>query len=336
MQKVLIHAASGVLAFGLIACDDEHDHHHDHTIDGTGSLTVLVDTETQVTEGIMPGDAPSNIKDGWAVQFGTYVVAVGEIDLDFHGTEEIASSVYAIDLVDLPSEGLALWSFADIGATRWDLRYHTKGAADGATRDESVDQAHFDAMVANDWTYYIEGEMTKADGQSCPPAGKATPGDAMPNGNESGGNPCYDAPSVRFELGAAAETVFGPCEIDGVPGVAVPKDGEQTAAVSIHGDHLFFNGFPEGDEGGVSRLAQWLADCDLNLDGVVTNEELQAISPSDLPEIDDRYQLGGSPITPVDNMYTYLRAQLKTQGHFQGEGGCAIDGTEVDHSGHNH
>ena len=102
-------------------------------------------------------------------------------------------------------------------------------------------------------------------------------------------------------------------------------------AATIHGDHLFFNGFPEGDEGGVMRLAQWLADCDLNLDGVVTEAELASIAPSDLPEIDTRFQLGGSPITPLANMLEYVRAQLKTQGHFQGEGECPVDGVEHDH-----
>lgn len=101
--------------------------------------------------------------------------------------------------------------------------------------------------------------------------------------------------------------------------------------MTIHGDHLFFNGFPEGDEGGVMRLAQWLADCDLNLDGTVTQAELEAIDPAQLPELDDRYQLGGSPITPIDDMYVYVTAQLKTQGHFQGEGECPVDGLAHEH-----
>ena len=64
--------------------------------------------------------------------------------------------------------------------------------------------------------------------------------------------------------------------LGGVPGVSVTADSTQTSALTLHGDHLFFNGFPEGDEGGVMRLAQWIADCDLNLDGTVTNDELQA------------------------------------------------------------
>ena len=116
-----------------------------------------------------------------------------------------------------------------------------------------------------------------------------------------------------------------------MPGFAISAGRTQTVAATIHGDHLFFNGFPEGDEGGVTRLAQWLADCDLNLDGTVTQDELEAIAPSQLPEIDDRYQLGGSPVTPLDDMHDYVISQLKTQGHFQGEGECPLDGMEHDH-----
>jgi hypothetical protein len=198
-----------------------------------------------------------------------------------------------------------------------------------------VEEVDYDEMVANDWTYLIDGVLTKADGQSCPPADLASPGDKTSNGNTSGSNACYDAPSVRFVFGVTAETRFGPCELDGVPGVAITADGTQTVATTLHGDHLFFNGFPEGDEGGVMRLAQWLADCDLNLDGTVTKDELEAIAPSQLTELDSRYQLGGSPITPLEDMYDYLAAQMKTQGHYQGEGECPADGVEHDH-GHDH
>jgi hypothetical protein len=90
---------------------------------------------------------------------------------------------------------------------------------------------------------------------------------------------------------------------------------------------LFFNGFPEAEESSVLRLAQWLADCDLDLDGRVTVDELGRIHPDELWELDpERYQLGGSPLTPLDTMLDYVTAQLKTQGHFQGEGECGIDG----------
>lgn len=76
---------------------------------------------------------------------------------------------------------------------------------------------------------------------------------------------------------------------------------------------------------------------DLNLNGLVTCEELQRIAPSMLPEINELYQLGGSPNTPLTNMYQFVMAQFKTQGHFQGEGECPEDGVAHDHGhGHHH
>ena len=310
------------LGLGLTACGDD-----DET--GSGSLTVLLESEDVIIEGLEPGTDGENIQDGWAVSFDRYIAVIGDVDVTFSTDDTIqaeAGDVFAVDLTQIPATGLPLWSFDSLREGRWEFGYATPGAADGSMRDNTVQQTDYDEMVANDWTYLVDGVMMQTGGESCPPAALAMPGSATPNGNTSGGNDCYDAAMVRFTFGAAAETTFGPCEIDEVPGFAVSAGGETTVAATIHGDHLFFNGFPEGDEGGVTRLAQWLADSDLNLDGTVTQAELEAIAPAQLPEIDDRFQLGGSPITPISNMYDYVTSQFKTQGHFQGEGECPVDG----------
>ncbi len=62
-----------------------------------------------------------------------------------------------------------------------------------------------------------------------------------------------------------------------------------------------------------------------------TVEELKQLAHADLAETDSRYQLGGSPLEQLDNMSRYRAAQLKTQGHFQSEGECSIDGGEHSH-----
>jgi len=325
--------AASLLSFALFTTgcgsDDE----------GTGSATVLLEAEDTITGGLESGDGVENIQDGWAVTFDKYIAAVGDIDIHLATDESVeaeAEEVFVVDLAQIEEAGLPLWTFEDIEAGRWEFNYSTTGAGHGGTRHDSVSEDDFDEMVEHDWTYLIDGMLMKTDGQSCPPAALVVPGDKTPNGNMSGDNECYDAPAIQFLIGAAAETSFGPCEIDEVPGFSVSENGSQTVAASIHGDHLFFNGFPEGDEGGVMRLAQWLADCDLDLDGTVTNEELEAITPAQLPEIDVRYQLGGSPIEDLDSMYTYVRAQLKTQGHYQGEGECPVDGVAHEHGDHDH
>jgi hypothetical protein len=322
---------TGLVSFALATCtfgcaDDSST----ATVTGNSALSVLLEPEGTITDGIEAGDEVDKIRDGWTVEFSRYIVAVGDVDLalstDQTATAE-AADVFVIDIKKLPAAGEPLWSFDGLAEGNWDFNYSTPGAGDGSTKHESVSQEDYDTMVANDWTYLINGSITADAGQSCPPASLATPGDKTSNGNTGkGGEPCYDAPTVSFEFGVNAETVFGPCEIDGVAGAALTNGQTKTVAATIHGDHIFFNGFPEGDEGGVLRLAQWIADCDLNLDGTVTNEELTQITPSDLSELDDRYQLGGSPITPLTNMYEFVQGQLKTQGHYQGEGECPFGG----------
>lgn len=324
----LASSTAFILSLSAVGCGDGEDG------EGSGSVTVLVEAEDTIANGIESGDGGEDINDGWAVTFDRYIATVGDIDIQFARDQSIkaeAAEVFVVDLTQVPAAGLPLWTIDGLAAGRWEFSYATPGAGDGSTRHESVNEDDYDEMVENDWTYLIDGVLMKTDGQSCPPAALVAPGNKTPNGNTSENNDCYDAPTVRFLIGAAAETGFGPCEIDEVPGFSVSSNGSQTVAATIHGDHLFFNGFPEGDEGGVTRLAQWLADCDLDLNGTVTREELEAISPSQLPEIDARYQLGGSPIEELDSMYTYVRSQLKTQGHYQGEGECPIDGIAHEH-----
>lgn len=298
-----------------------------------GDLMVVLEPEDAIVAGLdSTGD--EGILDGWSVDFSRYIVAIGRVDIHLSTNEAVeaeADEVYVVDLTQVPAAGETLWSLDGLEAGRWELHYATPGAADGSTRHGSVSEADYAQMVAEDWTYLIEATMTHESGQSCPPAALATPGDATPNGNTNArGDACYDAPTLSFTWGVSAETVFGPCEIDETPGFAIPEGGSQTVALSIHGDHLFFNGFPEGREGGADRYAQWIADSDLDLDGTVTREELERIAPSDLAEIDARYALGGAPLELME-MWDFVIGQLKTQGHFQGEGECPFDGMAHEH-----
>jgi hypothetical protein len=300
-----------------------------------GNARVLLEAESVIVDGLDPGEGLENVRDGWSVRFDEYLVAIGDLDLHFASDEHVeaeAPEVFAVDLTEVPADGLALWNLDGLQEGRWELSYAVVGPSDDAAPHDSVSAADFDTMVDSDLTYLVRGELAKSDGQSCPPASLATPpSGAISAGENAGGDPCYPNPALRFELSADDHTSYGPCEVDGVPGFAVAAGRTQTVALTLHGDHLFFNGFPEGGESGVMRLAQWLADCDLDLDGLVTDAELDAISPAALPELDGRFQLGGAPLQPLDTMHTYVRAQLKTQGHFQGEGECQVDGTADTH-----
>jgi len=299
-----------------------------------GELTVLLEPEDALIDGLEAGEGPEHIQDGWSVTFDRYLIAIGGVDVHLSTDEAVEAEgedIWVADLSALPATGIPLWTVDGLTAGRWEFFYATPGAADGSAPHSSVSTDDHDAMIAGDWTYLIDATMTHPTGQSCPPAGLAAPGDREPNGNTNArGEACYDNPTISFEWGVTAETTFGPCEVDEVPGFAMPEGGSQTVAATIHGDHLFFNGFPEGEEGGARRYAQWIADSDLDLDGTVTQAELEALMPSDLAEIDERYALGGAPVE-LTSMWAYLSGQLKTQGHFQGEGECPFDGVAHDH-----
>lgn len=314
------------LCLASVACSDETA--------GTGSLSVLLEAEDVIVRGLQAGERNQDIRDGWSVHFEKYLIAIGGIHVH-HSRESIdaqAAHVFVADLTRIPESGLELWRFDGLRAGRWEFGYITPGASDADSRHSSVTAADYREMRERDWTYWIQGHLTRTDGRSCPPSARAEPASgALPNGSNSAGDACYAATTIQFDLGVRARTHYGLCELDGLPGVSIPVGGSQTVSTTIHGDHLFFNGFPAGGEGGVRRLAQWLADSDLNLDGTVTTEELAALAPAELAEIDERFQMAGSPLTPLDTLRTYVRAQLKTQGHFQGEGECAIDGVAHDH-----
>lgn len=284
----------------------------------TGDVIVLLDAEDSITEGLDPGDELEDVADGWTVRFSKYVVAIGDVRLERSaaGTEAHDHDVTVVDLAAVPAGGLELTRFEALEVGNWDrFEYATPHPEADATRHPSVSQADFDAMVAGHWTYLVEGTLERAGGESCPPDGA-----------------CRPASRLTFRIGADVETLYGPCEAeDGLPGVTVTEGGA-TVAITIHGDHLFFDAFPSGAEV-IERRAQWLANADLDGDDAITSEELMAIDaaaifPSDL------YNLAGAAI-PIETAWDFVRAQLTTQGHFQGEGECPweLDGVS---GGHDH
>lgn len=303
----------------LAACSGESS-------ENEGSVHVLLEAESTIIEGLAAGTEIEDIRDGWSVHYDRYLMSIGDVDLSLArdtATRARDRARYVVDLTKLGQDGTTLWTLDGLAAGRWNFSYRIGSDSKHVERHASVSAADFSAFLASKLTYSIAGVISKEHGLSCPPRGNAKPGERMANGSNASGDPCYDNPEVRFELPAVAEMGFGPCEIDGTPGVSVPAGGSGTVAATIHGDHLFFNGFPAGDEGGIVRLAQWLADCDLDLNAEVTASELQAVALADLPEIDDRYQLGSAPIR-LATVWDLVIGQLTTQGHMDGEGECEL------------
>jgi hypothetical protein len=289
----------------------------------TGIVQIDLGAEDTITEGLSAGTGDEDVVDGWSVDFDAYIIVVGGVRLAGGADDaEHSERRLVIDLTQLPPSGMALARFERVQAGLWpEVSFETPAASEDVERDESVTQAQFDRMVAEQCTYLVSGTLTNPGGQRC------IRGDS---------SSCEPATSIGFDLCVPAATVYGPCESDtGIEGLAVVAGATTSANFTIHGDHLFFNGFPSGAEGSVARRAQWLANADLDANGMVTRAELEAIGPSDLgamfpSTVSDGFpgfSLGNSPIT-IDTAWDYVVAQLKTQGHFQGEGECGIDSAE--------
>jgi hypothetical protein len=123
--------------------------------------------------------------------------------------------------------------------------------------------------------------------------------------------------------------VFRDCERDGEPGVSVTAQGTATASITLHGDHMFFNAFPTSSEANIERLAGYIVQADRDGDGHVDEAELEQLDATIAFTRARGYSLDGAPIL-IDDALDFVRAQLATQGHYQGEGECifALEGAD--------
>lgn len=299
-----------VLAFGAAcssACNDDVT-----DASGSGDLSVSVQAEETITDGLDPGTGDENVVDGWSVRFEKYVVALGDVRLgdDASDIRERSSTRRTLDLTSLAPSGSPFTEFEDIGAKRYAFFGYSLLAAGDTERDPSVGEDDFAEMAASEASYLIEGSLEKSDGQSCPPGGE-----------------CRPATKIDFRLLVPAHVDFGPCELEDVPqpGVSVTANGTSQVGITLHGDHMFFDAFPTGDEV-VRRRAQWLADADVDQDGFVDFAELDGIRGAAMIQLfpSAEYSLGTWTNTsfPLESAADFLQAQLSTQGHYQGEGEC--------------
>ena len=286
----------------------------------TGTVEVRLEAEDTLVGGLAAGTGDEAIVDGWNVTFDQYVLAIGDVRLEGGpGTGPWREpEIVAVDLTEASATDRPLARFEGVRAGAWPTFGYGLGVVTASTtRDPSVPQADFDRMVAEGCTYLIRGTLAPATG-----AGRrCVRGDATQ---------CTDVTEIAFDLCVPAAVTFGPCQTDtGTAGLTVTAGLTTSATATLHGDHLFFNGFPEGAEGVVARRAQWLANADVDADGLVTRTDLEAIGASDLGALLPStfadgmpgFSLGGAP-RPLNTAWDYVGAQLVTQGHFGGEGEC--------------
>ena len=266
---------------------------------GDGNLSVLIQAEESIPDGLEAGDGEENIRDGFDISYSRYIVTLGNVAMSQLDGGDFQSSavVVVVDLTSLPSTLPELTAFDGIPTGQYSsFGFETPPADTEVVNLNSVDEAAIDAMIANGWSYIIEGTITQVS----------------------------DGASKSFLISADVPSVYRDCAVEGLaPGVNVSSNS--SVDITLHGDHLFFNGFPE-EEGNVVRLAQWLWDIeDVDSDDVLTQADFEAATdiatlyPSPPAGV---YELTGGPITPITSAWDFIRAQLGTQGHIFGEGEC--------------
>lgn len=119
------------------------------------------------------------------------------------------------------------------------------------------------------------------------------------------------ASDVHFRWTFDAATTYA-CE---PPDLTIPAGGTDTTQITIHGDHLFYDGLENAD---AVVLGQPVVDADSDGDGEVTLAELNAVS---IPALG--YDVG--EYSDVLTLRQFVSHLTRTIGHIDGEGECRVD-----------
>jgi hypothetical protein len=261
---------------------------------GEGNLSVVLEAEETIVAGIDSGTGEENILDGFDITFSKYIVSIGNVAMSQLSGANPQSSPDVV-IAEFTSLGSfpELTSFNGIPTGQYTkFGFETPAPEADVVNLNQVDEADFDAMIANGWSYIIEGTITDVETEE----------------------------SKAFLIEADVPTVYSDCAVDDMePGVNVTSNS--SVDVTLHGDHIVFNGFPE-EEAQVMRLAQWLWDIEDDGDGVLTQADFEAATNVEELFPAPTYTLTGGPIEPIENAWDFIRAQLGTQGHIRGEGEC--------------
>ena len=281
----------GLSSLLFVGCGDDG-------VSGNGDLSVLLAAEPSISEGLSVGAGAEGSED-YAVTFEKYLVAIGRVQVArANGARKVSDdAVYVADMRAVGEDGLTIAEFDDLPAGQWpEFGFATVVPGADAVALAGTSEADRAFMVERGISYWIEGTVHRPSAAGGP---------------------------VRFVLQVPVNSQYYDCALDAQPGVTV-IDGPSSATVTLHGDHIFFNAFPSAAEGVVRRRAGWIVEADRDGDGLVTGEDLAQIDASELFKSTDGYSLN-VPIEgfPINTALDFVRAQLATQGHLNGEGACS-------------
>jgi len=304
MKKIHILFLSILATLWLAAACDETS--------GKGDIQIYVQPEWTLLNGISPGDDEENIRDGWAVSYSDFVLSIGEITVGKSGQPPKygMATHYLVDLKNTPQAGQLVAEFTGVPSGHWDrVGYALPAASSSSEALGAVPLNHQALMKDEGLAVYTRMTFTKTTGQRCPYlVGTADPADPA--------RPCAAATELTADWSLPFPSRADGCQTELETGLTVPDGGTAAVKLTIHSDHFFFTAFRHT---GVTRLVQHLIDADLDADGEITLEELDAVPVTvlsttifDLSTIPDQ----------LNTLLDYVRWATITLPHYQGDGGC--------------
>jgi len=252
---------------------------------GEGSLALTTWGEEFIEEGI----PATTFEDGWSITFSKFLVVVTEARVaDDDGAVALETDGAVVN--DLVQPGPFTMVTAPAVAAR---RYNAVDVVVAPATDAVAGSA-----AADDVTRMVDG------GLGVHVEGSASRGDD----------------SATFAWSFATATRYSGCETVGDGEGQVVRPGEEnTAQLTVHGDHFFYDDLAAEDA--VLRFdAIFGADGAAGdaADGVITLAELDAVDLTTLPS--DQYGSAGAAETLGD----FVTSLSRTIIHFNGEGECSI------------
>lgn len=235
---------------------------------------------------IETGIPAEEFEDGWAVTFSKFLVTIGEIKVEAQdGT--VGASLPQAKLWDVTKPGPVVIAEAKDVPDRDYPRVSYAISPDAEAKAGNASASDVELMKAGKFSVYVEGLAKKDDVEK------------------------------SFKWGFNSNTLLEDCTPEeGKPGLTVPSGGEVKVEFTIHGDHLFLDDLQAADS---DLRFDAIAAADANEDGEVTLEELAQVDLTTL----DANTYGTGSVADVNNLRQFIAAQVRSLGHYRGEGECS-------------
>ncbi|MEY4582471.1 MAG: hypothetical protein RL701_7174 [Pseudomonadota bacterium] len=265
---------------------------------GEGALTIKISGEEAAQSGYPVGSGDDQIafEDGWTLEFSKVLVALADFELKTAQGDEATLDADPI-VADLHTGEPQLWKFAAVPAQRWDRVGYRYAPPTDATRHADEVSASDVALMHNEgYSFYIEGTAHK------------------------------DNKQVAIAWGFPFTVQLTHCEngVDNTDGLVVLDRVENSAQITVHLDHLFFDQWVTTDQhlrfDAMAAVAP--ADGPLTLKDLAQQDNLSRLQGADGKPLGLAYD-PGSTFKPVPkNLEEYVIDAATTTGHWNGEGHC--------------